>query len=169
MKPLPGFNEILLYLSFDGCLHTRDRTFDDVSGEYIGTDGLKLFAHVPLLEDSLRPFPEVKIVLSTSWVFLFGKTAAMKRLSPNIRKRVVGATFSTEMNRMSYFSTPRGIQVLLDVEKRRPKNWLALDDDTEPWVLGTQSNFVQTNPELGINDPKVIRLIRQRLERICRK
>jgi predicted thioredoxin/glutaredoxin len=169
MKPLAGLNEILLYLSFDGCLHSRDCQFDYVSGVYIGTDGLKQFAHVALLEEILKPFPEVKIVLSTSWVFLFGKTVAMNCLSPNVRKRVVGATFSTQMNRRSYFATPRGIQVLLDVEKRKPKNWLALDDDTEPWVLGIQSNFVQTNPDLGISDPKVIRLIRQRLERICRK
>lgn len=166
---MAGFNEIVLYLSFDGCLHSRDCRFDNGSGEYIGTDGYRLFEHVPLLEEILSPFPEIKIVLSTSWVFLFGKTTAMKWLSQNIRKRVIGATFSTQMNRMSYYSNSRGIQILFDVEKRRPKNWLALDDDTEPWVLGTQSNFVQTDPELGISDPRVIRLIRQRLERICRK
>ena len=169
MRPMAGFNEVVLYLSFDGCLHSRNCRFDEESGQYTGGDGHRLFEHVPLLEEILSPFPEVEIVLSTSWVFLFGRTASMKRLSPSIRKRVVGATFNTQMNRMSYFFTSRGIQVLLDVEKRKPKNWLALDDDTEPWVLGTHSNFVQTNPELGISDPKVIRLIRQRLERICRK
>jgi hypothetical protein len=169
MRQMAGFNEVLLVLSFDGCLHNRNCRFDEESGQYTGADGHRLFEHVPLLDEILVPYPEVRIVLSTSWVFLFGRTDAMKRLSPGIRKRVVGSTFNIQMNRMSFFFTSRGIQVLLDVEKRRPKAWLALDDDTEPWVLGTQSNFVQTNPDLGISDPKVIRLIRQRLERICRK
>jgi hypothetical protein len=169
MSPLAGFNEIVLYLSFDGCLHSRNCRFDEKSGQYTGADGHRLFEHVPLLEEILSSFPEVRIVLSTGWVFLFGKKVAMKHLSPSIRMRVVGATFSTPMNRMSYYSNSRCIQVLLDVEKRRPKNWIALDDDTEPWVLGTQANFIQTNQDLGISDPQVIRLIRQRLERICRK
>lgn len=151
----------LLYLDFDGVLHHENCFWHPRRGAYlVAPDGYTLFQHVPLLEDLLEPYPDIQIVLSTSWLRRYGYSATSKRLSPNLRARVIGATFHSRMGESYFTNLPRGRQVYEDVLRRKPLAWLALDDNPEGWGDECLENFVHTHEEDGVGDPKtMVRLI----------
>jgi hypothetical protein len=156
-----------LYLDFDGVLHP-----EDVHGAWgvepkLGPDFAsmhRLFEHAELLAVLLAPYPEVHIVLSTSWVRVKSYSAAVKRLPPVLAVRCCGATWHTEMRPMEQIweQLPRGRQVLADVERRRPRRWIALDDDPSGWSP-FESNLVLTDPVYGIASPSVLEELEAKL------
>lgn len=82
----------VLYSDFDGVLHLNQ--VHNVDGcQELGVSGL-LFKHAAILEEALGYHPEVKIVLSTSWVGAFGFEATLAYLPPRIRERMAGCTWS---------------------------------------------------------------------------
>jgi len=72
---------MILFLDFDGVLHT-DPCFDEA----------RLFACAPDLAQALEPFPEVRIVLSTSWRSQRTLAEMVQPLPDGLRRRVVDAT-----------------------------------------------------------------------------
>lgn len=114
----------------------------------------------------MRPYPEIRIVLSTSWVVRLGYSRTAKRLPPSLRERVIGATFHTRMNEHEFHSHPRGMQVWLDVTRRKPAQWLALDDTWEDWPLWCLENYVRTDPDEGIGAPEVTASIVEKLKQL---
>lgn len=166
MKNLRGQGEVVLYLDFDGVLHHEDVWWHPRRGAYINTPGFTLFEHEHLLENVLLSFPEVRIVLSTSWVRVRRFGGAARRLSPCLRERVIGATFHTQMNAGSFQALPRGVQIFSDVARRRPSHWVALDDDASGWPSEWIGHLIQTDEVLGISAPGVLENLRMHLQRI---
>lgn len=166
METLRGQDGVVLYLDFDGVLHHEDVWWHPRRGAFIKTPGYRLFEHIALLERVLAPFPEIDIVLSTSWVRFRGYSKTVKRLSPVLRERVVGATYHTGMNRDSFAALPRGIQVLNDVARRKPRQWLALDDDAPGWVPEYRKHLIQTDPALGLSAHGALEELHEHLARI---
>ncbi len=72
---------MILFLDFDGVLH-EDPCFDEA----------RLFARAPDLAQSLEPFPEVSIVLSTSWRTDRSLGEMTQPLPDALRRRVIDAT-----------------------------------------------------------------------------
>ena len=72
---------MILFLDFDGVLH-EDPCFDEQ----------RLFARAPGLAQALEPFPEVRIVLSTSWRSKSTLAQMTQPLPPALQARVIGAT-----------------------------------------------------------------------------
>lgn len=54
-----------------------------------------------------------------------------------------------------------------DVQRRQPRDWLALDDDGEGWPAAHAHRFVQTHMYEGISDPEVFATFKQKLEAMC--
>ena len=134
MKPPGGRNGLILYLDFDGVLHHENVLWHPRLGAYLSApEGYTLFQHALLLEQLLEPYPEVRIVLSTSWVRRYGCSRTAKNLRPSLRARVIGATFHSRMEKEPFLAAPRGMQVWSDVLRRKPRDWLALDDDYLHW------------------------------------
>lgn len=105
-------------------------------------------------------------MLSTSWVRRLGYSRTVKRLSPNLRQRVIGATYHSLMDRDAFEEAPRGMQIWADVVRRKPRAWLALDDDWVGWPEFCQSNYVQTNEITGLSDPIVLDVFSQKLRQL---
>ncbi|MGK5034519.1 HAD domain-containing protein [Janthinobacterium sp. LB3P118] len=156
----------VLYLDFDGILHPADvrvtpeeplhpRVY--VRGK--PTDG-PLFRYVSLLELLLYPHPDLRIVLATSWVRAFGYENALKRLSPALQARVIGAaTFPAP----TQFGT-----ISVDAEERGLTRWLALDDDHFGWPEERRHQLVApTNPDLALVEPGVAATLAIKLETLC--
>ncbi|WP_431273645.1 HAD domain-containing protein [Variovorax ureilyticus] len=163
-RPPAGRDELLIYLDFDGVAHHHEVWWHPRRGAYIKADpSFVLFQHTALLVDVLVPYPSVRIVLSTSWVRHYSYSKAVRRLPDALRKRVVGATYHREMNASSFDAKPRGIQVLEDVQRRQPRDWLAIDDDDEGWPDCCRSKLVRSHAEMGISDPDVLRELREKL------
>ncbi|AQV96629.1 hypothetical protein BJN34_22450 [Cupriavidus necator] len=120
----------VVYLDFDGPMHP-DSVYRTRNGiELLHYLGHSQFEHVPLLEDALAPYPDVRIVLSRSWQLLEGGYEyAASRLSANLQARCIGGTFDRRQTRKAWFeSVSRPDQVLLDVKRRQPAGWIAVDD-----------------------------------------
>lgn len=156
----------VLYLDYDGVLHGENVLWHPRRGAFGGEPGMVLFEHAPLLDELLRPFPQVKIVLSTSWVRLYGCAGAAKRLPLGLRSRVIGATFHSRMNERHFVILERGRQVLADVLRRQPLDWFALDDMDEGWSESSRKHVLITNDALGISAPGTAEAICAQLQRM---
>ena len=156
----------ILYLDYDGVLHDEHVYFHPKRGIYIGTAGRTLFEWMHILDEILRPHPDVRIVLSTSWVRQRGFNFAKKQLTPALQGRVVGATFHRrEMREDLFHQMVRGEQIAQDVFRRGPTAWFAIDDDYIGWPGWCRDNLIRTHGALGISCPKAQDAIRVMLER----
>ena len=163
-KTPKGVGGLLLYLDFDGVLHHENVLWHPKRGAYLDAPPeYRLFQHAPLLAQLLAPYPEIRIVLSTSWARVYGCRAAAKRLPMSLRNRVIGATFHSRMVELEFLSHSRGMQIWADVVRRRPRDWLALDDDTLDWPHWCQNKLIATHETEGIAEPAVTQQIEQRL------
>lgn len=168
MRTPRGRGEAVLYLDFDGVLHPEEVWWHPARGPYLSPNSRhRLFEHAALLEEVLLPYPDLLLVLSTSWVRRYGMYGAAKRLLPSLRSRVIGATFHSEMHEDRFVATPRGVQVLQDVLRRKPASWLAVDDDYVDWPRDWLENFVRTDEVLGISEPSVLETLKNKLRQLC--
>jgi hypothetical protein len=128
------------------------------------TPGRFLFEWSPILEELLLPHPEVKIVLSTSWVRVKSFDFAKKQLSAELQRRVVGATFHRRhMSKFDFDNQSRGAQILSDVRRRCPHSWFAIDNDDDAWPALCRQHLIKTDDRFGISDLGVQAAIRERL------
>lgn len=108
---------MILFLDFDGVLHPE--------GEgHLPNDGTD-FCFLPRLEALLREFPNVRIVISSSWRERLVFKSLLRPFSEDIRTRIVGAT------------PPRGLGVPHPFAHREGEilAWLQINDAVkEPWV-----------------------------------
>jgi len=163
MPPLEGQGQPVLYLDYDGVLSHENVLWHPEYGAYLDAPKrYSLFQHVGLLEEMLQPYPAILIVLSTTWVACFGCAGAALRLPKGLRSRVVGATYDTDAP-ADFACLPRGEQVTADVLRRKPSQWLALDDDAQGWPTWALPNFVRTHPYEGISPKRIQAQIRRRL------
>lgn len=155
----------VLYLDLDGVLHPEDVWRRPGIGPYVASPpGHTVLEHAGLLDEILGPYPDVRIVLSTNWVVVYGSVLKVaRRLPVRLRDRVVGATFHGDMDANWFREMPRGKQVCADVVRRRPRAWLALDDNDEGWPTWSRDHLVITNPVLGISDSQVTARLQDKL------
>ena len=154
-------------LDFDGVLHPESVYLLHKRGPtLVNAPGHQLFEHCSLLEEVLAPYPDVRIVLSTSWVRRYrgSVTKVARRLTPGLTARVIGATYHSKMDAAEFASASRGMQVWSDVLRRKPAAWLALDDDYLHWPAWCRDQLVRTDEVLGISEPVVLAELKARLE-----
>lgn len=144
------------YCDYDGVVHRDEVYTSTLSGIYMNEPGYALFEWLPILEALLAPHPDVKIVLSTSWVRLRGFEFAKAQLSKSLQAKVIGATFDNRLlQKLEFDLMPRGVQVLTDAKSRRPARWFAIDDDDVGWPPAFRGNLIKTDGRLGLSDPLV--------------
>ncbi len=171
MKAPLSKNGLVLFLDFDGVLHHENVRISNKQGPFLlAPERYRLFQHADLLAQLLAPYPQVQIVLSTSWAMHFGVAEAARRLPPELKARVIGGTFDARhMNKDEFHMLPRGAQVIADVQRRQPRDWLALDDAEDGWSGPHAAHCVQTHMYEGISDPEVLAAFKQMLEVMCRR
>lgn len=167
-----GQGEPLLYLDLDGVVHHEAVYIGTKRGIFIKQDeapGRVLFEWIPILVEILRPYPDVKLVLSSSWCRRPGYGRTLKRMPEELRQRFVGGTFhrhhhgSDPLTSLLFQSLPRGQQILNDVNRRQPSDWIALDDDDEDWPTAYRHHLVHCNGALGLSDPDTQAALTRRL------
>lgn len=168
MKTAQGRGELLLYLDYDGVLHHEDVRWHPRRGVYLNAPPeFRLFQHAELLETLLAPHPDVSIVLSTSWVRVLGYSRSVKRLPPGLRERVIGATYHSNMHPAAFAMLPRGVQVLDDVARRAPRDWLALDDDGPGLPKEHEHRLMPTDERLGLSAPGLAEALSAKLRALA--
>lgn len=156
----------ILFLDFDGVLHP-DQVYMTAAGPELRTVG-ELFMWAPILEEELIPYPDLKIVLSTSWVRNLGFSRAKKRLSPGLQSRIVGSTWHSSMSKVWadqiwWDETSRHGQILRYAARAKISHWLALDDDADGWAVAELHKLVLLDGSKGLSCPTAVSELRSRL------
>lgn len=155
-----------LFLDFDGVLHP-DQVYITSSGPRLRTAG-ELFMWAPILEEELAPYPDLKIVLSTSWVRNLGFSRAKKRLSTSLKNRIVGSTWHSSMakvwaDQIWWDETSRHGQIARYAARAGISQWLALDDDSNGWAIADMPKLVLLDGSKGLSSPSAVAELRSRL------
>ena len=155
----------VLFLDIDGVLH---RGIARRSGNRVVSSAphIKLFEYAGVLDDLLRPYPEVEVVLSSDWSLVFGTELTRNAIpSPSLQNRIVGATFDgCTLNPVVWPLLPRGEQVLDYVSRNAPLRWLAVDDRADGFEVH-RHRLVHCQTEVGLGDSAVVEQFRERLQR----
>ncbi|GAB3630224.1 HAD domain-containing protein [Pandoraea terrae] len=153
----------MLFLDYDNTLHRSDAYLTE-QGVVASSRGVELFEFAPLLEQMLRPYPDVSIVLSTDWVGAIGFEPARDALpSVSLRERVIAATYDAAGTSVDRFSSmTRGGQVLRFVARYRVKSWLAIDDRLDGFAHCVE-RLVHCQPGVGLGDRDVQDMLARKL------
>ena len=159
-------SKTILYLDYDGVLHPEPVYRHPKGGMFFGVEhaGHYLFEYADVLVDALAPYPEVAIVLSTSWVRVLSYSQAKAYLPEALRSRVIGATFHSAMNKFEFDAMSRGAQVLADATRRSATNWVALDDDDDGWGGAASPHLVLTERTSGLSEPQTFKVLLEKLK-----
>ncbi|KVW95884.1 HAD domain-containing protein [Thiobacillus denitrificans] len=153
----------VLYLDFDGVLHPDAAYW--INGQIVlRCEGRSLFEWAPVLAECLEPYPEVQIVLSTSWVRVLSYNKARAWLPDSLAECVIGATWHSSMNRYWWDGLSRYQQIRLHCMRHGITRWIAIDDDLTGWPDDSREQLVATDSNLGIAAPDVRSLLLRKLE-----
>lgn len=164
--------DIALYLDIDGVLHHEAVMWHHRRGIFMSpreAPGRILFEWLEYLEVALKPFPNVALVLSSSWCIKPGYGKTLKWFPQGLRQRFVGGTFHKRVHGAdpwaisAFKSMTRGEQIVADVERRKPRAWIALDDDTDGWPPDAQENLIACDGHHGISCEAVRRKLDEKL------
>ncbi|MGJ7558535.1 HAD domain-containing protein [Variovorax sp. RB3P1] len=125
-----GDSNDLLFLDVDGVLHP------------VGTDysfSSKFFSHLTLLEELLREFSSVDVVLSSDWRLAESIEQLQRYFSADIRHRIIGATPQIDPDVAIHHRRQLEIQAWLDGNDRSDAEWVALDD----WPSSFEAGFAR--------------------------
>ncbi|MBK0116112.1 MULTISPECIES: HAD domain-containing protein [unclassified Delftia] len=170
----PRSAEVILYLDLDGVVHHEKVLWHPGKGIYMSpyeAAGHTLFEWLPILEQALEPFPALALVLSSTWCIRPGYSATLKRFPITLRSRFIGGTYHRRVhgvdpwNQAMFRETPRGVQIQQDAQRRRPRHWIALDDDFEDWPAAYRHHLIACDGTRGLSDPNVQRELKEQLQR----
>lgn len=142
----------ILFLDYDGVLHPNEVYLYPDRGIVLEAGAEhRLFEHADLLASLLEPFPEVDIVLSTSWCSTLRKFDAVKAYLPQaLQRRVIGATWHSAKEHYRWHSLTRFEQIYEYVSRHHVDKWLAIDDDGDTWLDSYRETLVHTDAWLGL-------------------
>ena len=165
---------MILFLDFDGVLHP-DCAFLEKGRPVLRCEGA-LFMWSRYLEDTLAPYPQVNIVISSSWCRVFGYSRAKKSLPAALQPYVIGGTWHSAMARSMHggFKLPvtwwdsvtRYEQIREYVRRARLEHWVAIDDNNEGWAEDDADRLILTDPSRGLSDPHALDRLREKLASI---
>lgn len=143
----------ICFLDFDGVLHPDAAFLVPGYGIRMLAPGHELFEWASILEDLLSPHPEIKLVLSTSWVPMRSFSYAKTCLAADLQQRVIGATYhSRAMYSREFMLYSRGEQIHSYVVRHGLRRWCAIDDDSEGWSVQNSPRVILTESSTGLSD-----------------
>lgn len=165
--------DVVIYLDLDGVVQHEAVMWHARRGVYMSPDagpGRTLFEWVPCLEEALAKFPQVALVLSSSWCVYPGYGKTLKRFPAELRDRFIGGTYHKRVHgadpwaKSAFKAMSRGQQICADALRRKPGAWLALDDDIGDWPEWALDNLVACDGATGLSNPRVKTELREKLE-----
>lgn len=155
----------VLYLGIGGVLQPSKSTYTWVHGRDPFQDGHEPYECVPLLEELLKGWPDVRIVLTSVRPWSHGLPAVLEALGPGLAQRVLGYTFDDlttkarfgksqrHLSDLDYWRMGKAVIVQKHLEWLRPGCWVAVDDETYGWNDDELAcHVVLTQPLEGLLD-----------------
>ena len=150
----------ILFLDFDGVTHPDP------------CDKERLFESLPLLESVLRSFPDVQVVLSTTWRQNYPIGELRDLFSNDIVARVIGGTpaisdYDRDWYPVALSERPRQreVEAWLHQNRTLAHPWVAIDD--RPLWFNTECpNLLVTDRTIGFTESNADQLQQMILERL---
>jgi hypothetical protein len=155
---------MILFLDFDGVLHHENVTVKPTTmldlkeheSRFIRRDGQlvegeNLFEHADRLALALEPFPDVRIVITSTWRLHFDLDALQRFLPHALADRVIGITpkiFSWD----GVCQRSREIDAYLQNNNRSDESWVALDDHEWRFSYRAGPQLILCNGEEGFTE-----------------
>jgi len=157
MKPpriIPAANPSppTVFLGISGILHPSESTYGFLRGCSPWTDGHSKFEAVPILEECLARWPDVRLVLTSALSSEGGLDEVLRRLGTSLAARVAGHTFEDltkvvkrEVRTRSgtkrtvgyssedYWRMNKSEIVATHVAWSRPERWIVIDNEDILW------------------------------------
>ncbi len=160
---------MILFLDYDGVLHP-DEVYTRNGRPYLAVEG-KLFMWAHVVEDALADFPDIRIVISSSWARFLGFKRAKNALPRALAARVIGATWHSHMKfpddgpPLQYPETmwdqmTRYEQIERWAKRAGITDWIAIDDNDEGWPEALRHHLIHTVSNLGLGHEKAARELR---------
>jgi hypothetical protein len=141
---------MLIFLDYDGVLHPNEVYQIPGRGIVLTTDGHNLFEYTDLLAVALKGHPDVRIVLSTSWVRTIGFKKSKARLPTCLQERVIGSCWHSSLDQYYWNTLTRYEQISMYVTRHQVQNWLAIDDDDYKWPDNKRQHLIHTDEQGGL-------------------
>jgi len=149
----------VIFLDFDGVTHP-----EPTSGP--------VFIQLPWIEGVLRAYPQVPVVLSTSWRESYPIDVLQSNFSPDISPRILDVTpvmdWSARLHHpalVSRASRQAEIEAWLYANLTISHPWIAIDDRAH-WFEPGCRHLLFTNRRTGFTGPDAERLHQMLLERL---
>lgn len=156
----------VLFTDFDGVLH-RGQAYRTPNGIVSGHPSIQLFEYAHILAEAIEPYPDLELVLSTSWVKALGFNRARASLPlPELRQRVTGATYHSKFyDRHVWNQIRRGEQIRRYVQRHCLVRWLAIDDRCDGFG-DAQTHLVHCDENLGLGDGTTQQILKRSLSAV---
>ena len=165
---------MIIFLDFDGVLHhenvtlkrchpAKRRHLNEHARRFLTRDGKlvkgkNLFEHADRLAAALEPFPDVRIVISSTWREHFRPEALLHFLPPSLADRVIGHTplcsqSSEDGTRLSE------VELYMEGNGLAGEPWIALDDQARLFLdddLICSENLFLLKGDEGFTDDAAI-------------
>lgn len=174
MNEIANGDQAIVFLDFDGVLHPdcvfRNRVTNEPELQS-PVEEEHLFMFAPLLVDLLKPYPHAKIILSTSWVPVYGLEKALSCLPEELISKVIGATWDehNHLPAQKFVSRFRRYeQILLEAQRRKlnDRRWIAIDDDGRGWPEVHAENLIECNSQFGLSEDRIQKELHVKLSRM---
>ncbi|MGS1062664.1 HAD domain-containing protein [Burkholderia glumae] len=138
-------DKLSLFLDFDGVLHPAEEIVRFGRTNILGN--ARLFVWLPVLEHILKPYPEVDIIVSSSWRL---------KLDDQSLVRVLGDLGSRFVGVVDNWQESRADEIRAEVARRKLTKWLAVDDHPTVIVASRRdSRFIACHPDTGLGEQTV--------------
>lgn len=146
---------MILFLDFDGVLHP------------VPSQGRGLLCYIPRLENVLRKFPDVKVVISSLWRASHDLSELREFFSEDIRPRIIGMTpFIEEIIEVWLFDLcqTRYAEILQWIDDNKYTGpWVALDDAYQEFPEDCKE-LIRCETIFGFDEEAEWRLVRYLIE-----
>lgn len=157
--PAMDWRRPTILLGYDGTLHRGFATFDEV-GTPGFTHGQTPFEYAYLLITMLAPYPDVQLVLSTSWLERMSVGTAVSYLPAGLAVRVVDTVMHVKLLHAGLSEQAVKTDAIRSYAyDNLILNWIALDAEADAQCLEGH-RVVVPDPAKGIGDESVQHRIR---------
>lgn len=161
----------LLYLGISGVLHPSASRYQHVRSGSPWSQGHHPYESVPWLAQTLEPWPDLRIILTSTQPWKHGLATVLGHLGP-LAARVGGFTFEdlttqpvhqvqtrsgagqwSSFSSEDYWRMNKSDIVMAHVAWRRPSAWMAVDDENILWPQTLASHVCIVDGCKGLKNP----------------
>jgi hypothetical protein len=142
-----------IYLNLDGALSAGRVVVNDQGATHVDS-GRPMFEFARVFSELIRPYVEVQVVLTASWIHLLSPKMISARLPRELIRRVVTcATAVPCPESQAIGGTSDPVFIISHANENSVQTWIALQNKAYDVPRGFEEHFLVSVDDLGIGCP----------------